>query len=142
MRMSVIALMVVLAANVASVAESADHCRPLREYLRGTKWQWDGDGGEAVTFADTGYVENVGWDKRGLITRWDVIDKRTVLLRVERGRTHDLYAVLTFNRDMTSYHAFNFHGGARLQTSKRWSKADTGPNRSMKRYKSTCADAD
>lgn len=142
MRMSVIAFTVLLAANYATAAERPDPGRELRNHLRGTKWQWDGDGGEAVTFADNGYVENVGWDKRGLITRWDVIDKRTVLLRIERGRTHDLYAVLMFNRDMTSYHAFNFHGGARLQTSKRWSKADMGLNRRMDRYKSTRADAD
>ncbi len=127
MRMSVIALMGLLAANVASAVESADPCRPLREHLRGTKWQWDGGGGEVVTFADSGYVEHEGWNKRGLITRWDVVDRRTVLLRIERGRSHDLYAVLKFDDDMTSYNGFNFHGGARLKTSLRWSTEDTGP---------------
>ena len=142
MRMPLIAFTVLLAADYATAVEPPDPGRELRNRLRGTKWQWDGGGGEAVTFADNGYVENVGWDRRGLITRWDVIDKRTVLLRIERGRAHDLYAVLTFNRDMTSYQAFNFHGGARLRTSKRWSRADRGPKRSRDRYKSTRADAD
>lgn len=142
MRMSMIAFTVLLAANYATAAKPPDPGRELRDHLRGTKWQWDGGGGEAVTFADNGYVENVGWGKRGLITRWTVIDKRTVLLRIERGRTRDLHAVLMFNRRMTSYDAFNFHGGARLQTSKRWSKADTGPTKSMYRYKSIRADED
>lgn len=68
-------------------------------------------------FRDNGYVEHGGWTRRGLITRWDVIDRRTVLLRIERGRTRDLCALLVFDEEISSYDGFNYHGGARLKAS-------------------------
>lgn len=88
----------------------------LNTRLLRTKWQWNG-GGEVITFSDSGYVENDEWQQRGLVTRWTVIDKRTVLLNIECGRANDLFAVLTFNDAMTAYDGFNFHCGGRLRLS-------------------------
>jgi hypothetical protein len=119
MRVYVIAVCLLLSVASAGMARQVDPGRELRLRLRGTRWQWDGAGGEVIVFGDNGYIEHEGWACRDLITRWDVIDRRTVLLRIERGREQDLYSVLVFNEDMTSYGGFNFHGAARLKASTR-----------------------
>jgi hypothetical protein len=131
MRTYLVALSLLLPASWAGAAEEDDPGHELREHLRGTTWQWDGGGGEVVVFGDNGYVDHEGWTQRGLVTRWDVIDKRTALLRIERGRADDLYAVLVFKDDLSSYEGFNFHGGARLKTSTRLQKKGDGPNRQV-----------
>ncbi|MCP4262534.1 MAG: LamG domain-containing protein [Planctomycetes bacterium] len=112
----VILSLLIFGASGKAGAQDDAGCK-LRKHLRGTMWQWDGSGGEVVRFVDNGYVKHEGWTRRKLITRWDVIDRRTVLLRIERGRNHDLYALLMFNDEITAYDGFNFHGGSRLKTS-------------------------
>lgn len=109
----------ILLTGLFSATGNPDANKELRERLRGTQWQWDGGGGEVVTFKADGYIEHEGWTESGLLTRWDVIDRRTVLLRIERGRDRDRYAVLTFNDDMTSYDGYNFHGCKKLAASRR-----------------------
>ena len=131
MRTYLPALSLVLLASWTGAARQDDPGRELRKHLRGTKWQWDGGGGEIVVFGDNGYVGHEGWTRRGLITRWDAIDKRAVLLRIERGRTRDLYAVLTFNDKTTAYDGFNFHGSSRLKTSTRLHTETSGPNQQV-----------
>ena len=66
-----------------------------------------------------GYVEHPGWTARGLLTRWDAVDGHTVILRVVKGRDHDLYAVLLFADDFGSFGGYNFHGGSTLRESHR-----------------------
>src|SRR5687767_891290 len=57
----------------------------LREHIAGSGWHWDGpQSGEKVVFGSNGYVKHEGWDARGLVTRWEVIDHHTVLLEIER----------------------------------------------------------
>ncbi|MHC4596960.1 MAG: LamG domain-containing protein [Planctomycetota bacterium] len=117
MRRYLVALSVLLLAGSVRAAEQGDAGRELRRHLRGTKWQWDGGTGETVVFGDNGSVETDGWTRRGLITRWEAVDRRTVLLQVVRGRPQDLYALLVFDNDMSSYDGFNFCGGTRLNAS-------------------------
>ena len=117
MRAYLTVVWVLLSVASASAANSLDPGRELRRHLRGTMWQWDGAGGEVVVFADDGYMRHEGWTDRHLVTRWDVIDRRTVLLTVESGRAQDLYSILVFNEDMTSFDGFNFHGETRLEAS-------------------------
>ena len=94
-----------------------DSGKQLNEHIANSLWQWDGDGGEKIFFNGNGYIENQVWTSRQLITRWETIDRRTVLLEIESGRTRDLYAVLVFSEDLSSFNGFNFHGGSRLNTS-------------------------
>jgi len=91
----------------------------LRQFLTNTCWQWDGPNGEEVVFQPDGYVEHPGWSARGLVTRWEAIDRRTVLFTIEQGRQHDVYAILVFGEDMALYSGFNFTGGLRLLASHR-----------------------
>jgi hypothetical protein len=111
-----IGLILVSIGNYAGGKESSDLGCELREHLQGTKWQWDGGGGEFIMFSK-GASTCGEWSlaKDGLIVSWDAIDTRTVLLSLVRGRTNDLLAVLVFNGDMTSYTGFAFKGGVRLK---------------------------
>ncbi len=93
--------------------------RQLAEHITNSLWQWDGAGGEKITFNANRLVENEGWTARKLVTRWQVIDRRTVLFEIESGRSRDSYAVLTFNEDMSSFDGFNFHGQTRIKPSLR-----------------------
>ena len=108
-----------------SLVSASEQDYELNQHIRGTKWQWDGNGGEVVVFAANGYIEHEGWTQRGLVTRWEVIDKRTVRLTIERGRTQDKYAFLIFNDDITSYGGINFHRGDKLHTSTRLDNGTT-----------------
>lgn len=119
---------ILLAGLQCTVAAENAYTHELRQYLNNTLWQWDGDGGETVFFNENGGVENDGWTKRHLITRWEVIDRRTVLLKIERGRSRDLYAILTFKEDLSSFDGWNFHGGSRIKVSyeiKDWQAGQT-----------------
>ena len=94
----------------------------LKEHIINSHWQWDGDSGEEILFKGNGYVEHPGWIGRRLVTRWEVIDRRTVLLEIESGRTKDIWAVLVFSDDISSFTGFNFHGGSRIVRSLRLDK--------------------
>ena len=69
----------------ATCTGSEDPCETLRARLCDSLWQWDGPGGEQVFFKRNGYIEHVVWTRRGLITRWQAIDRRTVLQQIERA---------------------------------------------------------
>lgn len=75
-----------------------------------TSWQWDGSSGETVLFGSDGYVQQSGWAARGLITKWTIVDCHTIVLRVEKGRDRDLYAILLFDDDFSSFAGYNFYG--------------------------------
>ena len=91
----------------------------LRCHIVGSDWQWDGSSRETVRFREDGYVENAGWTARGLLTRWDAVDSHTVILRVLEGRSQDLYAILLFADDFSSFGGYNFQGGSILAESHR-----------------------
>ena len=81
--------------------------------IGGTTWQWEATK-DRITFAKDGLIRHAGWDRRGLVTSWRVIDEHTVLLTIERGRSADRYAVLVFNADFTEYAGYNFHGAGKI----------------------------
>ena len=123
MKKLLIGIVVVLAVSqFVSAVENNDPTQELLSHITNTLWQWDGTRGETVLFQENGYVEHGGWTQRGLVTRWEVIDRRTVLLKIERGRTRDLYAILIFKEDMSSFEGFNFHGGSKLRVSQKVSE--------------------
>jgi hypothetical protein len=100
----------------------ATHLRPadvttkedLHRYLSGTSWVWGN-----ATLKPDGTVEakEPGWV--GLVIRWEAVDRRTVVLRIEQGRDRDLMAVLTFAEDLTEFRGFDFNGKDRLPAYKR-----------------------
>lgn len=77
----------------------------LKTFLLGTDWSWET---EQVRLKPDGFVENKGWDSRGLVTRWEAIDARTVLFVIEKGRGNDRIAVLRFSDDLTEYNGYDF----------------------------------
>jgi hypothetical protein len=94
--------------------------------LAGTLWQWGGSATETILFGEDGFIGHDGWTARGLVTSWKVIDRRTVLLTIEKGRTKDRYAILTFDEDGRSYTGRNFHDGHRLAKSVELPRTATG----------------
>jgi hypothetical protein len=100
-------------------ARRGDYGEGLRGHIVGSDWEWDGSSGETVRFGEDGYVEHPGWTARGLLTRWDAVDGHSVILRVVKGREHDLYAVLLFADDFGSFGGYNFQGGSTLRESHR-----------------------
>jgi len=132
MRKIAIATLVIVATIVSIQAEQPPAHEELQRRVIGTSWEWDGNSGETISFQADGYIKNPSWDDRSLITSWQVIDVKTILLKIEKGRSRDLYAILTFSDDYSSFSGFNFHGGAKLQESR---KLDNSlKNRSL-RYK-------
>jgi hypothetical protein len=87
----------------------------LRKYLIDTVWTWD----EGLRFKADGYVEQKQWTSAGLVTKWEAIDRRTVLLWIEKGREENRYAVLTFSEDLSELRGFDFNGKDRLPALKR-----------------------
>jgi hypothetical protein len=83
----------------------------LEHRLDGTLWHW---GDDFVRFEPDGNVGNYGWTSRGLVTHWRVIDTRTVLFTIVRGRGDNLYAILTFSPNAAFYNGQGFEGGKPL----------------------------
>jgi len=101
------------AASPADLGTNAAASFKLAGALVGTTWQWDAPN-EEITFGRGGLIRHPGWEKRGLVTSWQVIDEHTVLLTIEKGRRVDRYAVLVFDTDFTEYTGYNFHGAQRI----------------------------
>lgn len=87
-------------------SDSPNDVAALQASLVGTAWQWTPT--ETIQFNADGTVTNAGWP--GLTTTWKVIDRRTVLLFIERGRSNDRYAILSFTPDASAYSAYGFGG--------------------------------
>ena len=88
----------------------------LKSRLAGTTWQWAGT--NTIRFDSDGMVSNKDWAARGLVTRWEPVDQRTVVLVIQQGRTHNLYAILSFDANIGSYRGLDFEGGKKLWVSK------------------------
>lgn len=89
----------------------------LASAIAGTTWEWDAPN-ERITFGKDGLVRHPGWDERGMVTGWQVIDEHTVLLTIEKGRRMDRYAILVFNAEFTEYAGHNFHGAGKINPCK------------------------
>ena len=119
MRKIAIAAMVLVTTIVSTQAKQAPAHEELQRHIIGISWEWDGNSEETICFQADGYIEHSDWSARGLLTSWQVIDAKTILLKVEKGRSRDLYAILTFSDDYTSFSGFNFHGGSKLRVSRK-----------------------
>ncbi|MBP3960700.1 hypothetical protein J8F10_36205 [Gemmata sp. G18] len=86
----------------------------LQAYLANTSWVWGN-----CRLKANGYVENKGWDSAGLVTKWEAIDRRTVLFSIEKGRDVNRLAVLVFNEELTEFQGIDFNGKDRIPVSKR-----------------------
>lgn len=89
----------------------------LKKVLMGTRWNW---GNKPLVFQADGYANHPDWDSTRSATRWEAIDRRTVVLIVERGRGNDRYAILEFSEKLDEYKGYGFDNAARLTTSKRF----------------------
>lgn len=78
----------------------------LQKYLINTVWAWGN-----MTFKADGSAEVSEW--AGFVVAWDAVDRRTVVIRVQKGRDRDKVAVVTFNEEITEAHGFAF-GGEKL----------------------------
>ena len=87
----------------------------LQKYLSGTSWIW----GDSFRFKPDGHVEVKDWDSRGLVTKWEAVDRRTVVLTIEKGRDSNRIAVLTFSEKLTEFTGYDFDGKNRIPPSKR-----------------------
>jgi hypothetical protein len=85
------------------VATKAD----LKRALAGSRWAWDES--PLVLQAD-GVARHAGWEANKLTTRWDAIDRRTVILVVEKGRDTDRIAVLEFTESLEEYRGIDHRG--------------------------------
>jgi|GEM_PF-4755026 len=82
----------------------------LRRILSGTSWVW----GEGLKLKPDGYVEQKDWQSGGLVTKWEAVDRRTVVLWIEKGRNENRYAILMFSEDLTDFQCFDFNGKDRI----------------------------
>jgi hypothetical protein len=87
----------------------------LRKALVGTRWNWNG---VPMTLHADGYVRNADWEANRLVTRWEAVDRRTVVLVVEKGRARDYYAVLEVSEKLDEFGGYGFDG-KRLKAAKR-----------------------
>jgi len=85
----------------------------LRKGIEGSTWLW-GDENVLVRLDKDGTAHNDIWDSKGLVTLWEPIDRRTVLLRVDKGRDNDRYAVMCFSEDLQEYDGWDFLPNKRL----------------------------
>jgi hypothetical protein len=92
---------------------------PLKEFLEGTKWKWNGK--ELMEFAKGGLVKQDGWEHRGLVTAWNTVNDREVKLTIRKGRKNNLTAVLVFDAERSSFTGTDFNGGT-LNKSERFDK--------------------
>ncbi|HMO41601.1 MAG TPA: hypothetical protein PKE17_19470 [Saprospiraceae bacterium] len=89
----------------------------LRKSISGTTWAWHGNKNDLIRFLDNGTIEKPDWQKRGLETKWEVIDDNSVLLTVVKGRTTDLHATLMFNNKRNSFTGQDFHKDGKISES-------------------------
>jgi hypothetical protein len=83
--------------------------------LGDTQWSRKAD-----NFPDTGHVKLLAsglaksadgnWEERGLITRWEHVGGRVVLLTIEQGRSDQLCEVWIFDSQWKSYKGYSFEG--------------------------------
>jgi hypothetical protein len=103
-----VAKVIPMTEKAGSIETNTSGLASLEKSLKGTIWEWDTNG--SIRFQPDGIVMNSGWTAKGLVASWKVIDRRTVLLCIERGRNENRYAILTFSPNVDSYSGYNFGG--------------------------------
>jgi hypothetical protein len=93
--------------------------RPLKEFLVGTKWLWNGSPANELAFLEDGTVGLADWTNRGLVTGWKVSGKNTVKLTILKGRENNTTATLDFSEDRTSFTGIDFNGRTEITKSPR-----------------------
>ncbi len=86
----------------------------LKQYLGNTTWAVDMD----FTLKPDGSTTQKNWESRGLVVRWEVVDRRTIVLFITKGRNSNLTATYTFSEDLSEFHGFQFDG-SRVAAAKR-----------------------
>jgi hypothetical protein len=76
----------------------------LQRHLSDTFWLL----GDGTKLRADGLVENRGW--AAFVTSWKAIDRRTVVLVIEKGRNDNKLAILTFSEDLTHFTGYDFNG--------------------------------
>lgn len=92
---------------------------PVDEFKRsitGSRWDW-GDG--VLLLKPDGYVAHPLWDGMGLVTKWEAVDRRTVVFVIAGGRNVNRLAVLEFAEDMGSFSGRDFISGDKRLTPKK-----------------------
>jgi len=87
----------------------------LKKALGGTKWKWDES---PLILQSDGLAKHPGWDASKIVTKWEVVDRRTVILIIEKGRNINRYAILEFSESLDEFKGFDFEQG-RLEVKKR-----------------------
>jgi hypothetical protein len=83
----------------------------LKTEVSGSTWAWWTGPDEEVRLQPDGKVSHNNWNKLGFVIRWEAIDRRTVLLVIEKGnRDNNLVAVMALSEDMTKYTGYGFEG--------------------------------
>jgi hypothetical protein len=77
----------------------------LARHLANSSWPWAPQ--EDLRLAADGSASTPKWKEP---VRWEVIDRRTVVLYVVGGRDRDRLAVLRFSEDLGSFTGFGFDG--------------------------------
>ena len=83
----------------------------LKKALAGTKWNW---GDAPLTLQADGQARHPVWDANKLVTRWEVADRRTVVLVIDKGRDSNRLAVLEFSETFDEFRGIDFGGGPLL----------------------------
>jgi Lectin C-type domain len=96
--------------SAASVNPTLTERVTLDGFLPGTAWEWGGGTPESkrwndgrIVFEADGTVTNPNWQGQGQTHRWEVIDRRTILLTFTGGRETGVFAVLRFTEGLDSY---------------------------------------
>jgi hypothetical protein len=84
-------------------------------WLAGTMWTRKPENlptaGELTLLASGLAVSKDGsWEARGLVTRWEHVGGRVVLLTIEQGRSDQLCEVWIFDPQWKSYKGYSFEG--------------------------------
>ncbi|MSR52185.1 MAG: hypothetical protein EXS09_02720 [Gemmataceae bacterium] len=95
----------------------------LYKALSGTQWAW----GQGVEFQTDMNAVNADWKTAGFTMRWDPIDRRTVVVNLERGRGNNRLAVLTFSDDLKQFNGYEFERLNRLNIVNRKGEAAGAP---------------
>jgi hypothetical protein len=103
------------AATFGKPLPSAEGKDELRRTLSGTTWDWD----DGLTLKADGSVDQKTWAASGLVARWEVVDRRTVVIIVDKGRNVNRVTVLTFSEDLSSFAGIGFEGDRMDQKKKK-----------------------
>lgn len=96
--------------------EAATHGE-LQKALADTTWTLDG----GMKLKADGYVQCKLWESAGLAVKWEAVDRRTVVIVIEKGRDTNRTMAITFSEDLTEFGGFMFDG-KRMPVQKRTSK--------------------